>query len=52
MYRCEAATAVGFVQQLACSYLLHGYHHYVVGELPEYKDPRSGRPEDGGSDMR
>lgn len=40
MYRCEAATAVGFVQQLACSYLGHGYHHYVVGEVPTKKDPR------------
>jgi len=41
MYRCEAATAVGFVQQLATGYLMHGYHHYVVGELPEGKDPRA-----------
>lgn len=38
-YRCEAATAAGFVQQLACSYILHGYHHYVVGLVPEKKDP-------------
>lgn len=41
MYRCEAATAVGFVQQLACGYLQHGYQHYVVGELPEGKDPKA-----------
>lgn len=39
-YRCEAATAAGFVQQLACGYLMHGYHHYVLGEVPEHKDPR------------
>lgn len=41
MYRCEAATAVGFVQQLACGYLQHGYHNYVVGEIPEGKDLRA-----------
>ena len=41
MYRCEAVTAVGFVQQLATGYLMHGYHHYVVGELPEGKDPKA-----------
>lgn len=39
-YRCEAQSAIGFVQQLACNYLVNGYHHYVVGELPERKDPR------------
>ena len=40
-YRCEAASPAGFVQQLACSYLANGYHYYVVGEIPERKDPRS-----------
>lgn len=39
MYRSEAATAAGFVQQLACSYLANGYHYYVVGEVPERKAP-------------
>ena len=39
MYRCEATTATGFVQQLACGYLQHGYHWYVLGELPDKKDP-------------
>lgn len=39
-YRCEAVSAAGFVQQLACGYLMHGYHHYVIGEVPERKDPR------------
>jgi hypothetical protein len=28
----------GFLQQLACSYITHGYHYYVVGEIPEGKD--------------
>lgn len=39
MYRCEAATEAGFVQQLAVSYLGHGYCFYVVGEIPATKDP-------------
>ena len=30
---------VGFVQQLACCYVRHGYHYYVVGEIPPRKDP-------------
>lgn len=38
-YRWEANTATGFVQQLACCYVRHGYHHYVIGEIPERKDP-------------
>lgn len=41
MYRCETTTVTGFVQQLACGYLQHGYHRYVLGELPERKDPRN-----------
>lgn len=39
MYQCEAATEAGFVQQLAVSYLGHGYCFYVVGEIPATKDP-------------
>lgn len=39
-YRCEATSVAGFVQQLACCYVRHGYHHYVVGEIPPKKDPR------------
>lgn len=39
MYRTEAKTVAGFVQQLACGYIKNGYHHYVVGEIPEKKDP-------------
>ena len=38
-YRCEARSVTGFVQQFACCYVLHGYHHYVVGEIPARKDP-------------
>jgi hypothetical protein len=40
MYRCEATTPEGFVQQLAVSYLGNGYWFYVAGEIPEGKDPR------------
>jgi hypothetical protein len=39
-YRCEAPTIEGFVQQLAVSYVAHGYYFYVTGILPEGKDPR------------
>lgn len=38
-YRCEVVSAVGFVQQLASAYLPHGYWFYVLGEIPEHKDP-------------
>jgi hypothetical protein len=38
-YRCEATSVVGFVQQFACCYVRHGYHYYVVGEIPPKKDP-------------
>src|SRR5262245_19846691 len=40
MYRCEATSAEGFVQQLAVSYLGSGYWFYVAGEIPAGKDPR------------
>jgi hypothetical protein len=39
-YRCEAATIEGFVQQLAVSYVAHGYWFFVTGIIPEGKDPR------------
>lgn len=39
MYRCEAETEAGFVQQLAVSYLGHGYCFYVTGQVPATKDP-------------
>ncbi len=40
-YRCEATTVEGFVQQLACCYLPHGYWFYVSGWVPAGKDPRA-----------
>lgn len=39
-YRYEATSVTGFVQQLACNYLPHGYWFYVTGIVPEGKDPR------------
>jgi hypothetical protein len=38
MYRCIATTPEGFVQQLAVSYLRHGYWFYVTGSIPKHKD--------------
>ncbi|MEK6700852.1 MAG: hypothetical protein AABZ53_01190 [Planctomycetota bacterium] len=40
MYRCEAASVAGFIQQLAVSYVRHGYWFYVTGVVPAEKDPR------------
>jgi hypothetical protein len=40
MYRCEVPTVGGFVQQVAVSYLAHGYFFYVAGIIPEGKDPQ------------
>ncbi len=40
-YRCEATSLTGFVQQLACAYLRHGYVYFVRGEVPMGKDPRA-----------
>jgi hypothetical protein len=40
MYRCEAASLAGFVQQLAARYVASGYFFYVVGRVPGGKDPR------------
>jgi hypothetical protein len=39
-YRYEATTVEGFVQQLAVCYLKNRYWFYVLGEIPEGKDPR------------
>lgn len=39
-YRCEASSLEGFVQQIACSYLRHGYWWYVTGRVPDQKDLR------------
>ncbi|MEM7313568.1 MAG: hypothetical protein AAF497_10500 [Planctomycetota bacterium] len=37
-YRCEATTIDGLIQQVALSYLRHGYWWYVTGSVPERKD--------------
>ena len=39
MYRFEATSIPGFIQQLAVSYIGHGYWFYVTGKIPEGKDP-------------
>lgn len=39
MYRCEATSIAGFIQQLAVSYVRNGYWFYVKGEIPEHKSP-------------
>ena len=39
-YRCEATSVAGFIQQLAVGYVARGYLFYVVGRVPEGKDPR------------
>jgi hypothetical protein len=41
MYRCEATSVKGFVQQLAVAMIARGYWYYVTGEIPERKDPRA-----------
>lgn len=41
VYRCEATSVTGFVQQVAVSYLSNGYVFYVAGSVPEGKDPRA-----------
>ena len=38
-YRAVATSVEGFVQQIACCYLRHGYHFYVIGRVPHGKDP-------------
>ena len=39
MYRCEAASLAGFIQQHAVAYVAHGYWFYVTGEIPAHKEP-------------
>lgn len=39
-YRYEATSIAGFIQQLAVSYIRHGYFFYVHSSVPEGKDPR------------
>lgn len=38
-YRCNATSIDGLVQQVAVSYLRHGYWYYVTGMIPEEKNP-------------
>ena len=38
MYRCEARSVEGFIQQLAVSYVGHGFWFYVAGRVPPGKD--------------
>jgi hypothetical protein len=40
-YRCEATSVVGFIQQVAVAYVGRGYFFYVLGEIPERKDPHA-----------
>jgi hypothetical protein len=40
-YRSEVVSVTGFVQQIACSFLRHGYWWYVTGCIPAGKDARS-----------
>ena len=38
-YRAVATSVEGFVQQIACCYLRHGYFYYVIGRVPSGKNP-------------
>lgn len=38
-YRYVATSVAGFIQQLAVSYVAHGYYFYVTGRIPAGKDP-------------
>jgi len=40
VYRCEAASVEGFIQQLAVSYVAKGYWFYVTGQIPAHKTPQ------------
>lgn len=40
-YRAVTTSVEGFVQQIACCYLRHGYWFYVAGRIPAGKDPRA-----------
>ena len=41
LYRFEATTIEGFVQQVAVQYVARGYWFYVSGIVPEAKDPKA-----------
>jgi hypothetical protein len=38
-YRYEASSVEGFIQQIACNYLPHGYWFWISGIVPPEKDP-------------
>jgi hypothetical protein len=40
-YRAEVVSIEGFVQQIACCYLRHGYWFYVTGDIPAHKDAQA-----------
>ena len=40
-YRAEAKSVEGFIQQIACCYLRHGYWFYVCGRVPSDKDAKA-----------
>lgn len=40
-YRAVAVSVEGFVQQIACCYLRHGYWFYATGRIPHGKDPQA-----------
>ena len=40
-YRAVTTSVEGFVQQIACCYLRHGYWFYVQGRIPPDKNPES-----------
>jgi hypothetical protein len=40
-YRVEVVSLEGFVQQIACCYLRHGYWFYVTGMIPANKQPET-----------
>ena len=38
-YRCVATSLEGFVQQVAVCYVGRGYYYYVLGDVPDRKNP-------------
>lgn len=40
-YRYVATSVAGFIQQVAVSYVANGYFHYVMGVVPDGKDPEA-----------
>jgi hypothetical protein len=38
-YRYLTTSLIGFIQQLTCCYIRHGYWFYVTGWIPLHKDP-------------